>query len=66
MPNFDAAAAYQQENDQDGDEQQTQDPNQQGQGTPLTIPPDVVAQMQQLKASGNMQGLGELVAQLIN
>lgn len=35
------------------------------QGQPLTIPPDVVAQLVQLKQSGDMAGLGQAIAQLL-
>lgn len=69
---FSAAAAFQAAPDDDtmgqsgapapdGDADSAADQS----GQPLTIPPDQVAQMEQLKQSGDFQTLGQMVAQLL-
>lgn len=56
---FDAEAAYAAESpEQEGQPQEQQ-------GAPLEIPAEQVAQLQQLKAAGDMQALGQFVAQLL-
>lgn len=76
-PKFNAEAAFAASPDDDSmgqDSQQPSDPSQQGppdptggaaSGQPLSIPPDVVGQMEQLKQTGDFQSLGQLVAQLL-
>lgn len=72
-PKFSAAAAFQAAPDDDSmgqDSQQAPAPggdasNQPASGQPLTFPPEQVAQMEQLKQSGDMASLGQYVAQYL-
>lgn len=75
-PSFNAAAAYAADpDDASMGQDQSQAPagpgagapggDQQGSGQDITIPGQVVAQLEQLKQSGDMQSLGQIIAQLL-
>lgn len=66
-PNYDASAAYSAMAGQQGAPTAGGEPDADDQsgGQPLTIPPDVVAQLIQLKQGGDMAALGQAIASLL-